>query len=62
MDAEEHQEIETLKTLRLDLEITQEELSRRLDLSFGPSETGKPGKNYPGLIMRQPCRANSEFR
>jgi transcriptional regulator with XRE-family HTH domain len=44
MDAEEHQEIETLKTLRLDLEITQEELSRRLDLSFrtvGDWETGK---------------------
>ncbi|MEG4516510.1 helix-turn-helix transcriptional regulator [Microcoleus sp. AT9b-C5] len=41
---EEHQEIETLKTLRLQLEITQEELSRRLDLSFrtvGDWETGK---------------------
>lgn len=44
MDAEERQEIETLKTLRLDLDITQEELSRRLDLSFrtvGDWETGK---------------------
>ncbi len=44
MNEEEYQEIETLKTLRLDLEITQEELSRRLDLSFrtvGDWETGK---------------------
>jgi transcriptional regulator with XRE-family HTH domain len=44
MDAEERQEIETLKTLRVGLEITQEELSRRLDLSFrtvGDWETGK---------------------
>ncbi len=44
MNEEDYQEIETLKTLRLDLEITQEELSRRLDLSFrtvGDWETGK---------------------
>lgn len=42
--SEEYQEPETLKTLRQNLEITQEELSRRLNLSFrtvGDWETGK---------------------
>ena len=41
---EEYQEPKTLKTLRQNLEITQEELSRRLNLSFrtvGDWETGK---------------------
>jgi len=44
MDIPENQEPETLKTLRQNLEITQEELSRRLNLSFrtvGDWETGK---------------------
>ncbi|MEG4198595.1 helix-turn-helix transcriptional regulator [Microcoleus sp. Pol12A5] len=44
MDKSEDQEPETLKTLRQHLEISQEELSRRLNLSFrtvGDWETGK---------------------
>jgi transcriptional regulator with XRE-family HTH domain len=44
MNLSDDQEPETLKTLRQNLELTQEELSRRLDLSFrtvGDWETGK---------------------
>jgi len=44
MDLSDDQEPETLKTLRQNLQLTQEELSRRLDLSFrtvGDWETGK---------------------
>jgi len=44
MNLSDDQEPETLKTLRQNLQLTQEELSRRLDLSFrtvGDWETGK---------------------
>jgi len=44
MTLSDNQEPETLKTLRQNLQLTQEELSRRLDLSFrtvGDWETGK---------------------
>jgi transcriptional regulator with XRE-family HTH domain len=44
MNLSDNQEPETLKTLRQNLQLTQEELSRRLDLSFrtvGDWETGK---------------------
>jgi transcriptional regulator with XRE-family HTH domain len=44
MNISDDQEPETLRTLRQNLQITQEELSRRLDLSFrtvGDWETGK---------------------
>jgi len=44
MNISDDQEPETLKTLRQNLQLTQEELSRRLDLSFrtvGDWETGK---------------------
>ena len=53
MDAEERQETETLKTLRVGLEITQEELSRRLDLSFrtvGDWETGKKLPRFDNAV------------
>jgi transcriptional regulator with XRE-family HTH domain len=44
MNISDDREPETLKTLRQNLQLTQEELSRRLDLSFrtvGDWETGK---------------------
>jgi transcriptional regulator with XRE-family HTH domain len=53
MNLSDDQEPETLRTLRQNLQLTQEELSRRLDLSFrtvGDWETGKKLPRFDNAV------------